>query len=581
MPIYEYKGVEYEMSEEDPTKAKAKILAYLKEPAAKPASKAPEETIFDRLLPKGTPSWMISKPGQGWDDANVSAAGGDPTNPMAYLSEAQKTEAGPALQKTGKALSTGLRVGAGLTKGAVLNPILAGAQVLGGQQYVQDVEQAYQQQRAAAGGEGFDWSQLAGGIVSPINRFLPAGSTTQRAAMAGALGAASVPVEGMDLTPEEIAAGKVEQLGLGAVIGRVGSKFADALTPTLKPGVKELIEKGIPVTPGQAYEGPIGGLFRQIEKLDIPWMRVNKEAVNLAYTKSVGDDVLSSIGEKLPPSVKNGQQAFAYINNKLGEAYDNALEKIGTVPVDDTFKAALDQTRQTLSQTADSRTYKAFHNYIKADVLGRLKNGTITGRELKKVEENLRKAIDGIKATDRPSELLKAGYDDVYKAVKGFIARNDATGDVLAANQGWMKQARMLEAVNKNAAELKGAQGTFTPAEMAKIAAKQGDQFAAAKGTAPLQAEANRALDIVGDTTNEYQKFRNAMILGKLTGLGALGLFSPTIALPILTASGLSYAAAKQLMKDPGATRAAVQQALQNNPGLFGQAASLIREENK
>lgn len=137
-----------------------------------------------------------------------------------------------------------------------------------------------------------------------------------------------------------------------------------------------------------------------------------------------------------------------------------------------------------------------------------------------------------------------------------------------------MKRARFVEAVNKNVAEVQGAQGNFSPAQLAQVAAKQGTPTQAARGTAPLQAESNRALNLVGDTTDEAQKFRNVMIAGKLTGLGALGFFSPTIAIPILTASGMSYAAAKQLMQEPSKMRLAVQKALQENPQLIGNIAS-------
>jgi hypothetical protein len=301
-------------------------------------------------------------------------------------------------------------------------------------------------------------------------------------------------------------------------------------------------------------------------------MRVEKDAVNLAFTKSIGNEVLKSVDDKLPASVTNGQQIFGYIQNKLTQYYDDALTKIGTVKADDDFVNSLQGVVGTAkSELSTAKLGKGFENFIRANVINRFDDGNVSGKDLKQIESIFRKKIDSLKGTDYDSIVLKTAYDDAYKAVKGLIARNDETGSVAKANEAWMKRARIMEAVNKNVAEAEGMAGTFSPAELARVAAKQGSKAESARGTAPLQEQATRALDVVGDTTGEAAKFRNVMIAGKLTGLGALGLFAPSIAVPILTASGMTYKAAQALMSDPGATRLAVQQALQNNPGLFGQ----------
>lgn len=543
------------------------------------ASKQASPSWLDKF--KGTPDWMVSKPGQGWDDANAQAAGGDVTNPMAYLSEAQKTEQGPAMKAVGQGVNRAVQVGAGIAKGAVINPAAAVAQVLGGEggrQFAEEAQKSYETQRANAGAEGFDFAELAGGIASPVNKFIPGvgptGTVLGRGAAQGVIGAVLNPVTGENLSLEDVVAGKVEQAGLGALFGRLGSGIAGALTPTLKTGVKELMEAGVPVTPGQAYEGAWGGLFRQIEKLDIPTMRVNKEAINQGFTTSIGNEVLSSIDDKLPANIKNGQQAFGYIQNKISNFYDDALMKLGTVKVDNELQTGLKDAVTGVKSQLGTKQGKEIENFINANVLSRVKNNSIDGTDLKRIETIFRDRIDKIKAIDTPAEVLKQGYDDAYKALKGFIMRNDADGNIAKANEAWMKRARFMEAVNKNVAEIKSAQGNFSPAELAQVAAKQGGAVEAARGTAPLQAEANRALDIVGDTAGDGGKFRTAMIAGKLTGLGALGLFAPQFAIPILTASGMSYKAAQQLMKDPSATRLAVQEALKANPGLIGNIAS-------
>jgi hypothetical protein len=530
--------------------------------------------FLDRF--RGTPSWMQSKDAA----AAPEAAGGDMTNPMAYLSESQKTEQGPAMKAVGQGVNRAVQVGAGLAKGAVINPVAAAAQVAGGEtgrQFAEEAQKSYETQRANAGAEGFDFAELGGAILSPVNRLIPvgpAGSVVGRGAIGGVVGAVLNPVTGENLSLEDVVAGKVEQAGLGALFGRLGAGISGALTPTLKTGTRELMESGIPVTPGQAYEGAWGGLFRQIEKLDIPTMRVNKDAINKGFTVSIGNEVLSSIDDKLPSNIQNGQQAFGYIQSKISKYYDDALDNIGTVKVDKDFTDALDQTKVAIRNNLNPKQATEFNNYLKANIERRIKNGSLEANDLKKIEEFFRKKIDSIKAIDTPAETLKQGYDDAYKAIKGLILRNDKDGSIAKANEAYMKRARFLEAVNKNAAEVTGSRGTFSPAELAQIAGKQGTPTQMGKGEAPLQDLANRAMDVVGDTSQQGANFRNLMIAGKLTGLGALGLFAPQFAIPILTASGMSYKAAQALMQEPGKMRLAVQKAIQDNPQLLGNIAS-------
>jgi len=470
----------------------------------------------------------------------------------------------------------------GVGKG-IINPALAAAQLIpAARPAVEDIQRRYQEARTNLGGEGFDVPELIGSIVNPVNRLIPvggaAGSVAARGALGGAIGAATQPVIGENLTTEQILAGKVEQLGLGAIIGRGASALANALTPTLKAGTRELIESGVPVTPGQAYEGMGGALFRQIEKLDIPTMRIDKDKINLGFTKSVGNEVLAIIDDKLPTNLKNGQQIFGYIQNRLTKYYDDALDKIGQVAPDEQFTKSLGEVQTTLrNELGDPKQVKSFQNFLKANIAGRIKDGEFSAQDLKRMEEIFRTKIDSIKATDTTAEILRQGYDDAYKSIKNLIIRNDKDGSIAKANLAYMQRSRVMEAVNKNVAEISGAQGTFSPAELARAAAKQGGDIEAAMGTAPLQQTATRALNVVGDTTDEAAKFRNVMIAGKLAGLGALGFFSPAIAVPILVASGISYKAAQALMKEPSKLRLAVQDALKQNPGLFGVGLSNLR----
>jgi hypothetical protein len=74
------------------------------------------------------------------------------------------------------------------------------------------------------------------------------------------------------------------------------------------------------------------------------------------------------------------------------------------------------------------------------------------------------------------------------------------------------------------------------------------------------------------------------MIASKAATGVATAAIIPQVAIPVLVMSGLTYGAAKQLMKTPSAARLAVKKALENNTGMFGSAGSdlynqLLRED--
>lgn len=221
----------------------------------KAAKKLHDESYsrFMDFLPKGVPSWMQSKPGQGWDDANAQAAGGDVTNPMAYLSEAQKTEQGAGMKAVSQGVNRAVQIGAGVAKGAVINPATAVIEAIPGigSDYAKAVEESYKQQRQAAGAKGFDWAELAGAIVSPVNKLAPTGAETVlgrigQGIATGAVAGAFTPTAGLE--GGEYVFEKLKQVGLGGLFGGVltsGTEAASKLISLAKEAAKPFTSKGV------------------------------------------------------------------------------------------------------------------------------------------------------------------------------------------------------------------------------------------------------------------------------------------------------------------------------------------------
>ena len=489
---------------------------------------------------------------------------------MPYSEVVEGTEGMPSIEPV--KLGTAGQIARGVIKGAVVDPLAAIAQVVGGEEtrkQIAEQEAAYQARRAEEGDTGIEVSRIVGSVLSPTGiaaglgaaRALAGAGRAAQAVGAGVAGAATQPTMGATDT-QGFLQEKAEQAGFGAAFGLGGYYVGKALTPQVKEGVDELLRQGIPITPGQAYTGVPGWFFRQIESFDIPTMRVDREAINRQFTRSMGNEVLSSIGGTVPDDARNGIQVFRAVQQQIKNTYDDALSKIPSTDASKLIAGVSDGTALTTAQLSTTRKAKEFENVIKANIFNKIKDGQISGNDLKTIESFLRKKADSIKAIDSDGDALRTGYNEILKTVKSFIQDADKTGNIAKANEAWMKRARFKSAVEKSVAEVPGEAGTVTPRRMLQEAARQGEGAQAALGTAPLQRQAQQAYDVVGETLEEATKYRNMLIAGKLTGLGLYGLFQPAIAIPLFVASGLSYDVARKLLNSPN-FRNALNQAIE------------------
>lgn len=157
----------------------------------------------------------------------------------------------------------------GAVKGAFVDPFEAITQIVGGEagrRGVAEREAAYQAGRQQRGEEGIEGARLIGNVLSPIAN-IPVLGVAQRAAQAttlggrlatgagaGAAGSLLQPVSEAPSAFGDFAAEKVEQLGLGAVLGGLiqggvegikgGAKFLVELSkPMTKNGQKKIIQE--------------------------------------------------------------------------------------------------------------------------------------------------------------------------------------------------------------------------------------------------------------------------------------------------------------------------------------------------
>lgn len=476
-----------------------------------------------------------------------------------------ETEIGKTIQRTAQ----------GITKGLV-NPAIAAMQVVPATREVaQALQEGYQQTRKELGGTGFDVPELVGAVANPLNRFLPGGAYT-----GGAVGAITQPLEGKDLSTLDIITGKATQAAGGAVLGKIADNLISSLTPQLKQGAQELIDAGVPVSPGQAYEGVPGWLFRQIESFGLG---PKADKINKAFNPVVGNEVLSSIGQELPKTVAPGQATVRLVQRRIENFYTDALSKLGRNALDNEYKTTmgtiLDQTKNQMSAEAREQ----FINSLNAQIGGRMsgKGGKLDGTDIKSIQEWLKGEVGKwSKGTDRDSIGLNAAYGDTLANLNQYISRIDKDGLIAKADEAWAKLYSFADASKR--ANVKG--GIFNPEQLSQAVANQAATIlTAGGGKAPLNETAQKALNVLGKQ-EPVGLLKGAMIASKAATGFATTFIMPQVAIPILLASGTTYGAAKALMKNPSATRLAVKQALEKNPGVFGAASTqfyqqLLRED--
>jgi hypothetical protein len=146
-------------------------------------------------------------------------------------------------------------------KGAIVDPVLGFNQLVGetgilGERVKQEargnirqVEQAVQEGRRRIGSEGFDPYQLAGAVVSPINRLTPTAAAPTalgrvgQGAATGALFGGLQPVTDVDNYIEE----KMKQIGIGTAFGGLlsgGIESASKVSKVLKDVFQPVTQEG-------------------------------------------------------------------------------------------------------------------------------------------------------------------------------------------------------------------------------------------------------------------------------------------------------------------------------------------------
>lgn len=547
-----------------------------------------------------TPTVNVSEPIMSPEEAQavemeIANSQGIPETPTQFMGREMMPQpdfVNPLNQETQRALLTN----EGVLRGAMVDPVNAIKQFFGEEdrRQIAESDARYEARRREFDVEGFDVPRLLGSIASPFNIVGGAGGlkatnalskfsnmfSTKVAQGAGtSIGAgAFLPVTSETEAVDQFVLDKIAQTGISGLLGAGLSKLAGALTPQLREGAAEQIARGVEVSPGQAYQGVPGWVFRQLES--IRFGDALSTSQKRSFTQSTANEVLSSIGTELPKGLKDGQAMVGFTKRALSQHYDKALSQINLVNLDNAYinsvKLAMTRAKQELSPAKYKMVSKLVEQNLKTKVKAMGADLEIDGKQLKELDGFLKARKEAYrKGTDSDTLGMSNLFSDLHDATTAFTERVDPSGLIKQANAGWTKLYRFAEASKRASAQ----GGNITPQQLMGASTKQSTVLQSGAGEAPMQKFAKKGLDILGADDDPLKlTYRSLAVGSKGLAGGALAWANPAIAIPVMVAGGMSYAAAKALMKNPSRARVAFESALQKIPP---RTATLILDKAK
>lgn len=435
-------------------------------------------------------------------------------------------------------------------------------------------EEAYQQQRAAQGGSGFDFARLTGNVLNPAT-LVPATRAAQavrargmgpvaQAVAGGAASGALQPVTGEGEFGEQ----KTQQVGLSAVTAPIGEKVVSAagrvLNPLVSKAEQTMRDLGITPTMGQT----LGGQFKTMEEFaqNLPLIgdsiKNARQRVLFDFNKGVINRALDKVGDKLPANVI-GRDAIAYASDQVSNEYDKVLSKMSFDLDFATTSNILGALSKATNLSAAQRQEVA--TLLNDIVLGKFAGQKISGQEFKGIESDLRKKASNYmnSATAAEREVGSALSDVLGVLKKELYSQNPKQTSKLRRVDSAYSD---LSVINIAAANSGAESGVFTPKQFS-TAVRQADQTrrksAFAKGRAKSQDISDAAIDVIGDESRATLEGRIAA-----SAAGGLGMLSqPQIGIPVAVAAPIMYS-------QPG--QAAIDVLLRSRPELMRRTGGLL-----
>lgn len=371
---------------------------------------------------------------------------------------------------------------------------------------------------------------------------------------AGAVNAATGAAAGAGMSEDDKLSGALGGAVLGGAIG-AGSRVA---LPALTKGAKELIDRGITVTPGQAIGGIGNILEERVSNMAItgPAIAARRRAVNDPLFKEIADRTLQLVGRRLPSQELEPLDVLRAVKTGVSETYDdlaarNPINGYATqallasaadaffdgVPDQELVKgvrSALRTATKHLKRPDGEVLRRAFDDVIEENPI-RTPAISMTGKELQTFANKMREAA---RAARKKSDLALA--DALEDLQEGMIIRGAARGGLteeLAAARAAYREYRIMDRAFYSA----GNDIDTSPTINKIVAARKANMQR--YGETPLLEETQRIDTATRNTVGNTQPNSGTGGQIALAGIPFLGAVSPVAAVGAgaMQLSGVPY----------------------------------------
>jgi len=376
-------------------------------------------------------------------------------------------------------------------------------------------------------------------------------------------------VAGAALTEGDIA-DRAKAAAIGAAGGAGGQAAMNALARVVRPNtaadVRQLLDEGISLTPGQI----LGGTARRTEDA-LTSVPIIGDAIKSAQRRGIEDFNRVAIGRAVDPiggQVEGvGRDAVASAKAQLGKAYDDLLPNLQADALDQQFVGNLANLRG-MAQSMPAKEAQQFDSILSRELDQRLApNGVISGDNLKAAQAGLRNQAEGFAtATDGYQRQLGQALKQAEKELRHLVSRSNPSNasELAAIDKGYANFKRTQRA----AAGVGSQDGVFTPAQLqsaVKALDKSKDKARFAQGDALMQdltdAGKARLSQTVPDSGTPFR-------LATMAAVGA-GAINPLVSLSALAGAGLYTKTSQKVLS----------KLLAERPEMANQIAAIMRKQ--
>lgn len=353
---------------------------------------------------------------------------------------------------------------------------------------------------------------------------------------------------------EPVATGesRLSHAALGAAGGAAGYGLAKGLAKVISPeasrsaNLQLLKDEGVEPTIGQA----LGGFANSLEQ-KLTSTPILGDAISAARMRALHQFDNAAINRSTEPIGKSisgtGQSAVKEAGDALSVAYDDALNQVQHVTLDNQFANDLTQL-YGLSQNLVPTMRGKFNRTLDDIVLSRVSpQGSMLGTTYKTIDSEL----GGIASRfQKSSGAGESEFGDAVAQLKNLLNQNMQRSNPHVAetlnkiDEGWANLVR-VEAAAKSGMN---AQGVFTPAQLNTAIRMSDDSTrgrSVSRGTALMQDLGNAGQAVLGNTVADSGTAGRAM-----AGIGALGtgFLHPAIPLSLIGGAGVYSRPMQQIL---------------------------------